>query len=286
MSHRPTDRDIAELLESERLARELEELQREVLAKKRQQQELEREMLANKRQQQERERDMLAMKRHLQELERDMLANKRQQQERERDMLANKRQQQEQRGAAETSMSVSIYLADEEIHEQVETAVEQWLGTAHFSIDTRGEPVIGSWFRRMEAGVKKAVRTPAGREAVLTGRHIADSRLVQAQDAYVTETLLRNVGPVLQALQPTKDAVVRAGALLIVKVDWVVQVYQLTAAQQAILDHQPHLVTSPGEIIAVLQFPDPVVQEAALPECGSEVRARQGGPGRSSGPDV
>jgi hypothetical protein len=77
---------------------------------------------------------------------------------------------------------------------------------------------------------------PAAREALLTATHVADSHLIQTKDAYVTATLLQNVGPVIQALQPTKDALVRAGALLIVKVDWVVQVYQLTAAQQAILD--------------------------------------------------
>jgi hypothetical protein len=34
----------------------------------------------------------------------------------------------------------------------------------------------------------------------LTAAHVADSRLVQAQDAYVTATLLQNVAPVLQAL--------------------------------------------------------------------------------------
>ena len=76
--------------------------------------------------------------------------------------------------------------------------------------------------------------------------------------------MLQNVGPVLEALQPTKDAVVRAGALLIVKVDWTVQVHQLTAAQQAILDHQPKLAASPGEIIAWLEFEDPVTQQAAI----------------------
>jgi hypothetical protein len=163
------------------------------------------------------------------------------------------------------NVPVSIYLADEDIHGQVETAVEQWLTTADVFIDTRTEPVIGSWFRRMEASVKSAVRTPAAREALLTATHIADSHLVQSQDAYVTATLLQNVGPVLQALQPTKDAVVRAGALLIVKVDWVVQVHQLTAAQQAILDHQSQLAASPKEIITALQPSEPESQEAALP---------------------
>lgn len=154
-------------------------------------------------------------------------------------------------------MAVSIYIADANIHAQVEAAVEQWLNSARISIVARGEPVIGSWFRRIRASVAKAAMTPAGREAALTATHIADSHLVQAQDAYVTATLLQSVGPVLQALQPTKDAVVRAGALLIVKVDWAVQVHQLTAAQQAILDHQPNLVASPKEVAAALQLQGP-----------------------------
>lgn len=58
----------------------------------------------------------------------------------------------------------------------------------------------------------------------------------------------------------TKDAVLRVGALLVVKVDWTVQVFQLTAAQQALLDHQPQLATRPHEIIAVLQLSDAEVE--------------------------
>jgi hypothetical protein len=162
------------------------------------------------------------------------------------------------------NIPISIFLADEGIHEQVEVVVERWLATADVFIDSRREPVIGSWFRLMAAKAKRAVKTPAAVEALLTATHVADSHLVQAQDAYVTATLLQNVGPVLQALQPTKDAVVRAGALLVVKVDWVVQVYQLTAAQQAILDHRPHLSASPREIITALESPEPTFRESAL----------------------
>ena len=156
------------------------------------------------------------------------------------------------------SMPISIYLADEGIHEQVEMAAERWLATANVLIERWDKPIIGSWFRRMLA-------TSLGREAVLTATHIADSRLVQTQDAYVTSTLLQNVAPVLQALQPTKDAIVRAGALLIVKVDWVVQVYQLTAAQQAILDHRPQLASSPREIISALELTGSDLHDAVQP---------------------
>ncbi|MFN2496161.1 MAG: hypothetical protein ABR608_09690 [Pseudonocardiaceae bacterium] len=65
--------------------------------------------------------------------------------------------------------------------------------------------------------------------------------------------MLQNLGPVLAALQPTKDAVIRAGALLIVKVDWIVAVHQLTPAQQLQLDHQPQLAQSPHDILFALE---------------------------------
>jgi hypothetical protein len=166
--------------------------------------------------------------------------------------------------AGTTLVPVSIYLSDERIHEEVEAAVEHWLAIVDVSIETRHEPVIGSWFRLMVASSKRLFKGPLGQEMLLTATHVADSHLVQAQDAYVTATLLQNVGPVLQALQPTQNAVVRAGALLIVKVDWLVQVHQLTAAQQAILDHHPELAASPREIIAALTSPKPASQEANL----------------------
>jgi hypothetical protein len=123
---------------------------------------------------------------------------------------------------------------------------------------------VGELLWDSSADPSSALEESAAQEALLTAVHVADSHLVQVQDAYVTATLLQNVGPVLQALQPTKDAVVRAGALLIVKIDWSVQVYQLTAAQQAILDHRPHLAASPGEIITALESPEPDSQEAGF----------------------
>jgi hypothetical protein len=109
-------------------------------------------------------------------------------------------------------------------------------------------------FRQVTASLAKAIKTPAARGVLLTAVHAADSHLIQAQDAHVTAILLQNAGPVLQALQPTRDAVIRAGALLIIKADWAVYVHQLTAAQQAILDHQPHLAAAtPSEIITMLE---------------------------------
>jgi hypothetical protein len=157
---------------------------------------------------------------------------------------------------ASSTLPISIYLDDAAIHEQVEAAVDGLLASAELQIEERDEPVIGSWFRRMRAGAVQRVRSPAGREAALTAAHALDTRVNLAQDAVVTATLLQNLGPVITALQPTRDAVLRVGALLVVKIEWAVQVFQLTAAQQALLDHRPQLASSPKEIIAALALSD------------------------------
>ena len=152
------------------------------------------------------------------------------------------------------TIPVTIYLADEHIHAEVEKAVETLLATAGLRIQDREDPVKGSWFRRMVAGAQQGLRSPAGREATLIAEHAFDSRMILPQDADVTARLMQNLPPLLGALQPTKDAMLRVGALLIVKVDWTVNVFQLTAAQQARLDHHPQLATSPREIAAVLNL--------------------------------
>ena len=95
--------------------------------------------------------------------------------------------------------------------------------------------------RSVTAGDRKTVKSPIAREGALVATHMVDSRLILAQDAVITAKLMENLPHVIESLQPTKDAVIRIGALLIVKVDWVVTVHQLTAAQQAMLDHQPQL---------------------------------------------
>lgn len=108
------------------------------------------------------------------------------------------------------------------------------------------------WFRRMRASFEQAARSPAGQEIALTALHAIESRTVLDKDAEITAKLLQNVGPLLTALQPTPDAIVRAGALLVVKDDGVVTVRQLTAAQQLLLDRSPHLAKSPRRVLEAL----------------------------------
>jgi hypothetical protein len=104
----------------------------------------------------------------------------------------------------------------------------------------------------------------------LTAAHAAENRLVPTQDAWVTATLLQNVGPTIAALHGTQNAVIRAGALLIVKAAGSVTVAQLTPAQQMLLNHQPDLAQSPHKILAALR------QVGPIQEGGETLRAGEG----------
>lgn len=152
------------------------------------------------------------------------------------------------------SLPVTIYISDESIHEQVEAAVESVLESVGARIEDRDDPIPGSWFRRMGAKTAALANSPAGREAAATALHAAEAHFVHAKDADITETMMRNLPPLITALEPTKNAVVRIGAVLLVKVDGVPVVHQLTAAQQLRLDHQPRLAMSPYEILAALEI--------------------------------
>jgi hypothetical protein len=160
---------------------------------------------------------------------------------------------------------VAIYLSDQAVHDAVERAVTDLAESADLVIASRQPPVTGSWFRRLRA----VLRAPVAEEVLATALHAADAKLARRPDAEVTAMLLQNLGPVITALQPTKDAIVRVGAVLIVKTDWTVVVHQLTPRQQLVLDHRPSLEAAPHLIL----------HELALPP-GEGLDATGGSPGR------
>ena len=67
-------------------------------------------------------------------------------------------------------MPVTVYLSDERIHKQVETALEEPLAVAGLRISHRDDPIVGSWFRRMGATVKAGMSSPAAQEVMAQRR--------------------------------------------------------------------------------------------------------------------
>jgi hypothetical protein len=150
-----------------------------------------------------------------------------------------------QRGAAQAAgesslFPVTIYLSEAADHEQVQSAVERLLAEAGLRIDSRDDPVVGSWFLRMRA---------------VSGK--PDAHPDPAQDPRITADLMQNLPSIIQSLQPFKEAVIRLGAVLIVKVDQAVAVHQLTGAQQAALGYDPQLAATPHAALAALKILTP-----------------------------
>jgi hypothetical protein len=159
-------------------------------------------------------------------------------------------------------LPVSIYLADAGIHYPVQAAATRVLAAAGLRIHSADDPVLGSWFRHLRAAVDNTPYSPAARGGTLTAartRATPSSRPGQAlaQDAVITMALLENADAVIAALQPTRDAVVRLGAVLIVKTNGIPVVTQLTPGQQARLDRDPRLAAAPREISAALGLAPP-----------------------------
>jgi hypothetical protein len=148
------------------------------------------------------------------------------------------------------TVPVTIYLSDEKGHRRVEGAVRDLLSSAGAKVDQAGKPVLGSWFRPLRAFLARVARSPEVRDMIA---HSLDTRLIHAADAAVTKDMMENLGDVLASLATIEQAVIRVGALLIVKADGKVMVHQLTPAQQHKLDHEPTLVKSPLEILGALQ---------------------------------
>lgn len=170
---------------------------------------------------------------------------------------------------------VTIYLSSESGHEQVEHAVDDLVVLAGFRITERDDPVLGSWFRRMRASLARAGGAPAREAVVAATAHQAELLLLQRTDAVAAEFLRTGVAPLLASLKETENAVIRVGALLIVKSGGTVQVMQLTARQQLILDHSPDLLAAPERVLQAVGQPT----NAAELMAGTRLSADGGQPG-------
>ncbi|MFB9925732.1 glycosyltransferase [Amycolatopsis halotolerans] len=175
-----------------------------------------------------------------------------------------------QRGKLEIqAIRVSLYLDKKQGAARVEKSVEDFVNRLGGQIFDRGDPVIKSWFRQMRAKLVYFSKSPAGQDIQEVATHAAAARLVHAADANVTSTMMSNLAPVLNSLAPYSNAVLRIGALLIVKTDGVLVVQQLSPGQQLVLLRRPDLLTSPATVL------DEIRAKSEIEETDSTIPARR-----------
>jgi hypothetical protein len=162
----------------------------------------------------------------------------------------------------------AIYLSDGRDHEAIERALEQVLNVAEIQIVDRFLPRLGSWSRTVR------LRLPWGSDAPV----VDQIRSIRAEDSSAkviseTSVYLTGLTPLIVALQASRDAeaVIHAGALLIVKVNESIVVHQLTSDQRRHLSQNPSLSERPREILEALSIhcspaePESVGDDSATP---------------------
>ncbi|TCO43789.1 helix-turn-helix domain-containing protein [Actinocrispum wychmicini] len=146
-----------------------------------------------------------------------------------------------------------LYLSDASQAPQVEQALENALAAFDGEVDHRESPIIRSWFRRMRIRFRDA----DGPEAVRRwGRELdraVELRAVDEVQARVDATQSKAVAELLTALADTPAALIQLGSVLLIKVDGVPIVRNLTQAELNYLQRNPNLLRDPIACLDALQ---------------------------------
>lgn len=151
------------------------------------------------------------------------------------------------------TVPVVVYLDSAEHAERVERAVEDVAGAYGLRIIDREPPVVRSWFRRMSAKFEEAGGPATARRLARELDRAVELRAVDQVQAQVDSAQGDAVAKLLTALADTPNAVIQIGSVLLVKVDGIPRVRNLTQAELAYLQRNPELFHDPAAVLHILQ---------------------------------
>ena len=148
-------------------------------------------------------------------------------------------------------LPILIYLeiATSESVKSVRGAVRSFLDFEGFEVIYEEAGVWGSWFGRSIARSKHALKSDQARDIQMrTGRALEMQALLLPQ-AQVDAAQADGAARLLSSLSGTPNALVRIGSILIIKVDGVPIVRNLTQTELSYLEHNRHLYRSPKDAL-------------------------------------
>lgn len=158
--------------------------------------------------------------------------------------------------AVQRPFAVTVYLAEENSHPAVQEALDGLLNAFDFEVVDRLPPVRGSWYQDLIATSRHALTSRELGERLQKVERGIELQLLHKQQAEIDSLQGDAVAKLLAALEHTPDALVQIGSVLLVKVDGVPAVRNLTQVELHYLEHNPKLLTSPATILDALQAVD------------------------------
>ncbi|WP_049575146.1 hypothetical protein [Nonomuraea sp. SBT364] len=161
--------------------------------------------------------------------------------------------------ASEHGISVLVHYpddVDQQASVELVQAVGQVAGAFDLEIAERVGPVRGSlslWFRARRRQITDAAGTDLGKELGADVKRAVQLRAVDAEQAKVDDAKAAAVQKLINATEHAPVAVVQVGALLLVKVNGVLAVRDLTPAELTVLRRNPSLINDPATLLAKLE---------------------------------
>jgi hypothetical protein len=158
--------------------------------------------------------------------------------------------------AIQHPFAVTVYLAEDEARQEVQDALNDLLTAFDFEVVDSLPPLRGSWYRDFIVLSRRALTSRELGERLQKVERGIELQLLHKQQAEIDSMQGDAVAKLLTALEHTPDALVQIGSVLLVKVDGVPAVRNLTQVELRYLEHNPKLLKSPGTILEALQAVD------------------------------
>ena len=148
---------------------------------------------------------------------------------------------------------VVVYISNEQDAEAVEEAVGQVLESFGMEVVVRKDPVHGSWYRKLTARTKDAVSKPEFQDRLAKMERALDMQVLLRGQAQIDAAQGTTVAQLISSLNNTPNATIQIGSVLLIKIDGVLAIRNLTQVELAHLERHPDLLKSPTVILEELK---------------------------------
>lgn len=150
------------------------------------------------------------------------------------------------------SIPVTIYLSDRAPHNEVQQAVTKLLSAFEFEVVDVLEPIEGSWYQALVARLRQALTSDELADRLQKVERGVELHLLHKKQAEIDSLQAEAVARLLTALEGTPSALIQIGSVLLVKVEGVPAVRNLTQQELRYLERNPSLLRNPAEVFDAL----------------------------------
>ncbi len=140
--------------------------------------------------------------------------------------------------------------------EELVNACGDFMEEIGFEMETKDEPVYGSFFQHFLFKSKKRKTKEEIKDLYKKGKEALESQFINLPAAEVTEKLATAAGALIQAIDKQDEAVLRMGAILIVKVQQnnksVIVAETVSPEITRVLDNNPSLLKHPQAVYELI----------------------------------